>query len=388
MSLIDIHRRNDYLRKIGQLPGALPSSGRETEQPTPIRSLPVLRTQCKHEGAILEPCNQCGARGEARHVRDCDIHDKCTRGFVNNFMHWCGRCPDYTPLGESSKQLPLVEPTVNTSTLSTIPPEPTTYHIPPEVVQVAEEPQRRRRIESGKASVTWAYGVTTVPSRRDDLLPKTLQSLSRAGFDKPRLFVDGDSDTESWRREFDLEVTCRYPNIRTYGNWTLSLAELYFRQPRHTYYAIFQDDFITYRNLRQYLERIRYPDKGYLNLYTFPRNQVLAPNGGRTIGFYKSNQKGLGAVALVFSEEAVVNLLCHQHMILRPRDLVRGSRAVDGGIVTALRKAGWYEYVHNPSLVQHTGTVSSMRNHKHPQATSFRGENYDAMELLDSSSQR
>ena len=35
----------------------------------------------------------------------------------------------------------------------------------------------------------WVYGVTTVPERRADLLPRTLVSLDRAGFPSPRIFV-------------------------------------------------------------------------------------------------------------------------------------------------------------------------------------------------------
>lgn len=50
---------------------------------------------CKHEGAILEPCYTCGA--ERRHVRDCDLHEKCTRGYVSNKVKACIRCADYVP---------------------------------------------------------------------------------------------------------------------------------------------------------------------------------------------------------------------------------------------------------------------------------------------------
>ncbi len=233
----------------------------------------------------------------------------------------------------------------------------------------------------------WAYGITTVPSRRESLFPRTLASLKLAGFDKPRLFVDGDVDG-SWYRShgLGLEITCRYPAIRTYGNWILSLIELYIREPTADRYAIFQDDFVTYVNLREYLDKCIYPEKGYLNLYTFPSNQQLAP-AGKT-GWYLSNQMGRGAVALVFSVGAVRTLLTNQasvdHLVERPQDAHRGHKAVDGGIVTALKKAEWKEYVHNPSLVQHTGIVSSMGNPQQLLAPSFRGENYNAMDLLKS----
>lgn len=238
----------------------------------------------------------------------------------------------------------------------------------------------------------WACGVTTVPERRACLLPGTLQSLAAAGFDRPRLFVDGARpQLDPWVRDKpDLEVTHRWPLIRTFGNWALGLAELYVREPGADRFAMFQDDLVAVRNLRAYLERCPYPERGYLNLYTFPSNQAIAPAGG---GWYEGAllasgsgdlrfQTGRGAVALVFSREAVVTLLCSQHMIERPQDAQNGWKRLDGGVVTAMNKAGWREYVHSPSLVQHTGLVSSMRNRPHKQAESFPGEQFDALSLL------
>ncbi len=73
----------------------------------------------------------------------------------------------------------------------------------------------------------WAYGVTTVPVREDRLLPKTLASLRAAGFDKPRLFVDGVRNAWDWEQKFGLEVTARWPHVLTAGNWVLSMYELY-----------------------------------------------------------------------------------------------------------------------------------------------------------------
>lgn len=229
--------------------------------------------------------------------------------------------------------------------------------------------------------------MTTVLSRLDDLLPRTLASLAAAGFDQPRLFVDGERDVSVYIDRFGLEVTNRYPLLRTFGNWWLALAELYVRTPLADRYAVFQDDFVTYRNLRLYLEACPYPVRGYWNLYTFPVNQALCPAGHT--GWYPSNQLGKGAVALVFDRETVLTLLASRYMAERPQDLHRGHRSVDGGIVTALTQVGWREYVHSPSLVQHTGLHSSMGNDrckgKHtpfPLAPSWRGEGFDALDLL------
>ncbi len=235
--------------------------------------------------------------------------------------------------------------------------------------------------KAGGGGMKWAYGITTVPSRIDELFPRTLESLKLAGFDTPWIYVDGAENDEAYK-QFELNVTVRNPTIRTHGNWVLSLYEMYIRTPDADRYCMFQDDFVTYPNLREYLETCEYPDNGYWNLYTFPENLRLCPAGYE--GWYRSNQRGRGAVALVMSLDAVTTLIGHDHMIQRPKDSKRGHKAVDGGIVTAFKKAGWREYVHNPSLVQHTGIISSMSNKRHALADSFRGEEFDALELLPS----
>lgn len=246
----------------------------------------------------------------------------------------------------------------------------------------------------------WSYGVTTTIERKETTLPRTLASLAAGGFPTPRLFVDA-CNCPSEYAEFGLEVSCRYPRIRTMGNWWLGLVELYTREPAADFYAMFQDDLVTYVNLRQYLESCSYPTRGYLNLYTVPNNENI-PSRPKVDGpvWYPSNQCGVGALALVFDREAVISLLKSAHWINRPQDLVRGWRAIDGGIVTALQYAGWKEYVHYPSLVQHTGEQSTCES---PQCgaphfegvgpiaikglaampRSFKGEDFDASTMIN-----
>lgn len=240
----------------------------------------------------------------------------------------------------------------------------------------------------------WAYGVTTVKERLYDLLPKTLESLGAAGFDRPRLFIDDPPPFAGHPKE--LPTTYRHPRIRTYGNWILAVVELVCREPLADRYAIFQDDILALRNLRQYLEKCRYPDRGYLNLYTFPCNQAKFPPDDdphrrfpHKTGWFLSNQRGLGALGLVFSQDVAYKLLGSPHSWTRMRDPVRGPQAVDGGVVTALAHQGIKEYVHNPTLLQHTGTVSTMAGHTKtgPQleqqtALYFQGTDFDALTLL------
>lgn len=314
--------------------------------------------------------------------------DSCPNQVTKNGHNTCGLCG--CPLGNVSYLWGSVERPgkleMATETCPAVPSRwPELNVIDGKVLNASSKPQPPA---GHRSKIRWAYGLTTVPERREDLLPHTLASLQRAGFDKPWLFIDGENNRGWWERNYpDYELTLRWPKVRTHGNWILSLYELYLRKPEADRYAVFQDDFVTYKNLRYYLEKLPYPDNGYLNLYTFPINQRLCPQVGQTgrqaVGWYRSNQLGKGAVALIFNKKAAMKVLAADHMVDRVQNPQRGHIAVDGGIVDSMRKAGFTEYVHNPSLVQHTGLVSSMGNSRHDLATSWRGEEFDAMQLLE-----
>src|SRR5689334_3053216 len=102
----------------------------------------------------------------------------------------------------------------------------------------------------------WSVGVTTVPARAGVMLPRTLASLAAGGFDRPRLFVDGSDDVQSWKAMFRLPASCRWPRVKPFGNWVLALWELWLREPDADRWAIFQDDLVCVRNLRPYLESL------------------------------------------------------------------------------------------------------------------------------------
>lgn len=255
-------------------------------------------------------------------------------------------------------------------------------------------------------SLTWSYGVTAVSCRADTLLPVTLRSLAKGGFPTPHLFIDGCTPLQAATEfgHFDLSMTVRGGNpVRVAGNWVLSLYELYYRNPLADRYALFQDDLITYTGLRDYLESF-FPEKGYLNLYTMKSNVDYfaphGPDGKPSVGWYRSNQWGKGAVALVFDRQGVVELLSSRHLAKRPSNREgKGSgdrwyRSVDGGIVEAMNGsgnpapdngAGYAEYVHYPTLVQHTGHESSREEQKgarpQPMGVGFKGEGWDVRQL-------
>jgi len=224
----------------------------------------------------------------------------------------------------------------------------------------------------------WATAVTTVPSRFGDLLPKTLESLAKAGFENPHLFIDGEIKDVVPEYLHPYTKTFRFARLRTFGNWVMAAWELYLRNPKADRFVIFQDDLEACTNLKEYLEKCEYPAKGYLNLLCFPENEKPKK------GWYLSNQDGKGAVGLVFSNEALRTLLAQPHMVNRPLDAKRGHCSIDGGIVTAMKDAGWFEYVHNPSLIQHTGNGNSSMGHApFPIASTYLGAEFDALTLLE-----
>lgn len=237
----------------------------------------------------------------------------------------------------------------------------------------------------------WSYGLITTSSR--DII-KPVEQLRKAGFDKPHLFVDSVVAHPNRYFHLGLEVTIRYPPVRVTGNTICALNELFYRDPYCDRYALFQDDILCTCNMREYLESLMWPEnQAYLNLYTFPCNYELKPEWLKQ-GFYRSDQMGRGALGLVFDRKSICSLLSSDELLYHrafrgaknPSSGVRriGYKCVDGAIVGAMKKRGFTEYVHSPSLLQHTGKISSSENHPQPNAPDFPGEDFDCRTLLKS----
>jgi len=234
---------------------------------------------------------------------------------------------------------------------------------------------------------TWEYAVTTVGSRMVTTLPTTLRSLAAGGFTEPDLYVDGILSSEDIDASLLLPVNRVHErhNVGTFSHWHLTLLDMYSRNPWAEFYAIFQDDLICVKNLKEYLQNCQYPEKCYLNLFSFMENEVTIAGRTGWVEAYRSakgNQLGRGAVGLVFKHDVCEALLSQPHMITRRTDALRRHHSLDGAIVQAMNGSGFSEYVHAPSLLQHTGEQSSMGNRKHPLAKTFPGEDFDALTLL------
>lgn len=184
---------------------------------------------------------------------------------------------------------------------------------------------------------------------------------------------------------YNFEISCRFPRLGCAHNWVLSLHELYLRDPLCNLYAIFQDDIIMCKGVREYIESLSYStarQQHYLNLYNPPKVEEYRKDFNE-LGFFASPQSGQGALALVFNRYAVVKLLSSEFIHWRPGSGERGMEGIDGGIVTAMNNVGYHEQVHWPSLVEHSQVVSSTINHgRFPMSTTFPGEEYDATNLI------
>ena len=245
----------------------------------------------------------------------------------------------------------------------------------------AQEPQQ---VEGSSRRLSWAYGVTTVPSRYTMLLPSTLRSLHDGGFDKPWLFADGED--RGLAAQTGLKVIARGAGgVGAFTNWYLALKELVSEHPQADRYAIFQDDVLTYYSLREYLESCPYPQKGYLNLMTLRPNRQQPPPAEDYIGWYLSNQMGRSACGLVFDQDAAQTILASPVPEAHRQNPTDGHRRIDGVVSDILCGSGFQEWIHSPSLLLHTGLQSSLKPPKthQLQAYNFKGPSFDAMIFLE-----
>jgi len=233
--------------------------------------------------------------------------------------------------------------------------------------------------------IEWAVGVTTVQARLNTLLPATLNSLAAGGFGGLlRLFVDGCRDPKSVEEWCKLPVSTRSQQLGIAGSWMLTLHELYLRQPRADYYLIFQDDVAVLKNLRHYLEQSPLPRAAFGNLFLArgPHKVLKARWPKVPVGWHKSDQKCRGAQGLLFPNPAARALLLSTFANNWP-NTVKGDRNVDGMIVQAMNQAGYDEWVHCPTLCEHTGRLSTVGHGIMESVDTWRGEDYDSLELLE-----
>ncbi len=218
--------------------------------------------------------------------------------------------------------------------------------------QLVPPPAKRR----GATVRQWAVGVTTAP-RRQPTLEACLESLLRAGWETPHLFVD--SAVQIPERFLDLPGTFRDEKTGAWPNYYLALLELLMRQPYADAYMIAQDDvlFFDRENLRQYLEDLLWPGRssGLVSLYCSKID--TRPESG----WHRREGWTAGAHAFVFPPELAKAFVMDPSVFghrwapdpveaRRVNDVI-GNWALDHGLPV------WFP---TPSLVQHVGEASTL----------------------------
>jgi hypothetical protein len=112
-----------------------------------------------------------------------------------------------------------------------------------------------------------------------------------------------------------------------------------------------------------------------MNLYTVPQNEMLVPkddNGRPVPGWFKSNQMGKGAVALLMCSNFVQRLLISPQVKARLQlQGIKGSKGIDNVVARTAKTYGYKEYCHYPSLCQHEGLETTVGNHWKKPSTCF-----------------
>ena len=185
----------------------------------------------------------------------------------------------------------------------------------------------------------WSVGVTTcmIDGELRKSFTQTMKSLNEARFATRSIGVFVDEK----------------PAYGIVGNWILTAWELFLRNPKADFYAIFQDDIICCKNIKPYIEKtVSVHSKHYYNLYTSGSNFAHVNSVGIREGWKCSNLLGRGALALVFPRPVFMALLSSQELLAHVQSS-KGAYGIDGAIQKALSTQGIHEQVHYPSLVQH-----------------------------------
>ncbi|MEZ6132653.1 MAG: hypothetical protein R3C59_28635 [Planctomycetaceae bacterium] len=221
----------------------------------------------------------------------------------------------------------------------------------PDIRSLIPQPRRRCRPRVRE----WAVAVTTAP-RNQETLDHCLNSLAAAGWNTPRIVIDGDvAISERWAH---LAVTQRLPKIGAWPSYYLTLIELLMRSPTASAFMVVQDDvvFFQHPSLRTYLESVLWPgdQPGIVSLYC-SRAYSAAERGWHSL-----NEPLIwGGQALVFSRETLMQLVSDAE-VTSHRLTESGLANIDGVIGKWAFETNTPVHVCSPSLSQHIGHVSAL----------------------------
>jgi hypothetical protein len=244
----------------------------------------------------------------------------------------------------------------------------------------------------GTPTPKWAVAMTTAPRKTPQVLA-SLKSLCLSGFTDVRLIAEPGSEAPG-------NAPGVLVNDRTRGvfqNWRFALETVYREKPDALYFAVFQDDIRCSLNLREFLERDLWFDDhiGFVSPYCSAGKSLrVGPKRRRRVVWRSFNEymdvtdryrtrarRGgvpWGALSYIFPKESV-------ELILNDRELAKQERMIDLRIHPVLSAHNRHMWFYNPSLVDHRDGESSIGHGqgRGMRSDSFRGEDFDAMSLLE-----
>jgi hypothetical protein len=213
------------------------------------------------------------------------------------------------------------------------------------------------RSRHGRRVRDWAVGVTTAP-RVQPVLERCLDSLTRAGWERPHLFIDAAvSVPEKFGR---LPCTLRDERVGAWPNYYLALAELVLKHPRADVYMVVQDDALLYsrERLTPYLEAIFWPGRTtcLVSLYCSDADTADEPGWHPSAGAVKS-----GPVALAFPCELAKAFLTDRNVFAHRWQSDELAATSIGDVISDWAEdRGIPVWLPTPSLVQHVGETSTI----------------------------
>jgi hypothetical protein len=203
---------------------------------------------------------------------------------------------------------------------------------------------------------SWAVGVTTAPRRRPTL-EACLESLARAGWDEPVLFLDA---VDAPGRFAHLPGTARDVRVGAWPNYCLGLWELLLRRPDADAFLMVQDDalFTDRGDVRGYLEQTLWPGDAPALASLYTSAEYTAPQDGwRAL----TGRWRWGALAFAFPGALARAFLTDPEVVAHRGNPADGGLAgVDCLIGDWAERAGVAVWHPTPSLVQHIGTTSAI----------------------------
>jgi hypothetical protein len=201
----------------------------------------------------------------------------------------------------------------------------------------------------------WAVGITTAP-RREPTLESCLDSVVRAGWDSPRLFLDGTLRVPP--RYAHLPTSWREEGIGAWPAWYLSLVELLVQCPDADAFLMLQDDAILHDrgSLRSYLEQVLWPGDRPEMVSLFYTGDDTTPGWHRT-----EADASWCALALLFPPDLARQLVADPGSTQGLFSAATGRHVPIPNVVFEwANRCGIHAWYTAPSLAQHIGNSSTI----------------------------